>query len=103
MERLRHIVHQTPQPSLHAHRLHRHCHLTPPNAAAPSVPPYSSSEDSEDSNTSTDKNTVQVDLIDLAAAEESIAKQQAAGLPPPYDLAATKVKYLYLLLNTLNS
>jgi hypothetical protein len=91
MERSLHISHPTPaaRSTVFVHHRHRLVSLTIPNAAAPSVPPYSSSEDSEDA--STKNNAVEVDLVELAAAEESIAQQQAAGLPPPYDVVATKV------------
>ena len=54
--------------------------------ATPSVPPYSDSEDSDSSSSLVNYAKVEVDLEALAAAEHS-----TAGLPPPYDLAATKV------------
>lgn len=67
--------------------------------ATPSVPPYSDSEESDSSNSLVNNAKVEVDLEALAAAEHSIAQQQAAGLTPPYDLAATKVSILDFLLN----
>jgi len=94
-----HRAHQTPRTSLplgNFLRRRRRFPIFKTNGTAPSVPPYSSSEDSEDSATALNNNknrvAVEVDLEDLAAAEEGIAQQQAAGLPPSYDLAATKVK-----------
>jgi hypothetical protein len=96
MKASRHRAHQMPGTYLspgHLHCRHRFVPIFRTNVAAPTVPPYSSSEDSEDSITSLSNNeTIVVDLEDLAAAEESIAQQQAAGLPPSFDLAATKVK-----------
>ena len=70
------------------HRLSHQC----PTSTAGVQPYYSESEDPDAAiNIASTSDRCTVDPEELAGAERSIAAQQAAGLPPPYDLIETKV------------